>query len=393
MRSMHGICTRPPIGSQVSPRLCSMPISAAFSTCSGCRPAPRSAPAAAIEQAEPTSPWQPTSAPEIDAFSLNSTPTAPRREQEAHHGVVVGAGDEPRVVGDDRGDDAGRAVGRGRSRCGRPPRSPRSRPARTGSPSPSPGAGRVRPRSLLSWRWSWWARRCTFRPPGSTPSREDPRRTHSSMTRHRFDQARLDLGLGAAEGLLVGHHQAGDRQARLGAAAPAVSPAVQERMGEHGVVGFDAVGAGGVLVDDEAAADRVVDLLSVRSPASPRAVKRMPLGWPGSEILRSKTRSSPTTNGTACCPIRRHRARLAHRGQHAVDRVDVDEFGLLAGQAQQHGLVAAVALAGQAEGAVQDDLDLRGLLQQTVVSRTARELVRGGHRAARVGSWTARCRP
>ena len=32
LRSMHGICTRPPIGSQVRPRLCSMPISAAFST-------------------------------------------------------------------------------------------------------------------------------------------------------------------------------------------------------------------------------------------------------------------------------------------------------------------------------------------------------------------------
>ena len=35
LRSMHGICTRPPTGSQVRPRLCSMPISAAFSTCSG----------------------------------------------------------------------------------------------------------------------------------------------------------------------------------------------------------------------------------------------------------------------------------------------------------------------------------------------------------------------
>src|SRR4029078_12808026 len=32
LRSMHGICTRPPIGSQVRPRLCSMPSSAAFST-------------------------------------------------------------------------------------------------------------------------------------------------------------------------------------------------------------------------------------------------------------------------------------------------------------------------------------------------------------------------
>ena len=29
-----------------------------------------------MEQAEPTSPWQPTSAPEMEAFSLNSTPIA-----------------------------------------------------------------------------------------------------------------------------------------------------------------------------------------------------------------------------------------------------------------------------------------------------------------------------
>ncbi len=34
LRSMQGICTRPATGSQVRPRLCSMPISAAFSICS-----------------------------------------------------------------------------------------------------------------------------------------------------------------------------------------------------------------------------------------------------------------------------------------------------------------------------------------------------------------------
>ena len=49
-RSMHGICTRPPIGSQVSPRLCSMPISAAFSTCSGVPPRASVRPAAAIDR-------------------------------------------------------------------------------------------------------------------------------------------------------------------------------------------------------------------------------------------------------------------------------------------------------------------------------------------------------
>ena len=39
--------------------------------------------AAAIEQATPTSPWQPTSAPEIEA-SLNSEPTGGGQEEDAH---------------------------------------------------------------------------------------------------------------------------------------------------------------------------------------------------------------------------------------------------------------------------------------------------------------------
>ncbi len=47
-----------------------MPISAAFSTCSGVPPMTWASAPAAMEQATPTSPWQPTSAPEIEAFSL-----------------------------------------------------------------------------------------------------------------------------------------------------------------------------------------------------------------------------------------------------------------------------------------------------------------------------------
>jgi len=47
-----------------------MAISAAFSTCSGVPPSTSASPPAAMEQADPTSPWQPTSAPEIEAFSL-----------------------------------------------------------------------------------------------------------------------------------------------------------------------------------------------------------------------------------------------------------------------------------------------------------------------------------
>src|ERR1051326_2250979 len=55
LRSMQGICTRPPMGSQVIPRLCSMPISAACSTSSLAPSRAATKPAAAMEQATPTS--------------------------------------------------------------------------------------------------------------------------------------------------------------------------------------------------------------------------------------------------------------------------------------------------------------------------------------------------
>ena len=76
LRSMHGTCTRPATGSQVSPSECSIAISAAFSTCCGVPPRACASPAAAIAEADPTSPWQPTSAPAMDAFVLMSAPIA-----------------------------------------------------------------------------------------------------------------------------------------------------------------------------------------------------------------------------------------------------------------------------------------------------------------------------
>ena len=56
LRSMQGICTSPPMGSQVRPRLCSMAISAAFSIWALLAPSAAAKPAAAMEQATPTSP-------------------------------------------------------------------------------------------------------------------------------------------------------------------------------------------------------------------------------------------------------------------------------------------------------------------------------------------------
>jgi|tagenome__1003787_1003787.scaffolds.fasta_scaffold19024291_1 hypothetical protein len=47
LRSMHGFCTRPATGSQVRPRLCSIPISAAFPTWRGEPPSTSASPPAA----------------------------------------------------------------------------------------------------------------------------------------------------------------------------------------------------------------------------------------------------------------------------------------------------------------------------------------------------------
>ena len=46
-------------------------------------------PAAAMEDAEPTSPWQPTSAPEIDAFVLMIDPIAPAVSRKSRARSVV----------------------------------------------------------------------------------------------------------------------------------------------------------------------------------------------------------------------------------------------------------------------------------------------------------------
>lgn len=56
LRSMQGTCTSPQTGSQVNPRWCSSPISAAYSICAGVPPNNWQAAAAAMAQATPTSP-------------------------------------------------------------------------------------------------------------------------------------------------------------------------------------------------------------------------------------------------------------------------------------------------------------------------------------------------
>jgi hypothetical protein len=70
-----------------------MPISAAFSTCSGVPARTSHRPPAAIAQAEPTSPWQ-DHGPRDRGVLLDEDPDSGCGQQEADHAVVVSSGDE-----------------------------------------------------------------------------------------------------------------------------------------------------------------------------------------------------------------------------------------------------------------------------------------------------------
>ncbi len=184
LRSMHGICTIPPTGSQVSPRWCSIPISAAFSTCAGVPPITARRAPAAIEQATPTSPWQPTSAPEIEAFSLYRTPIAEAVSRKSTTPASVAPGRAAVVASTAGMIPAAPFVG---AVTTRPPaafssftasayRFTQSMTASGSPPAPSaPGS------SLSSERWSPLARRRTASGPGSVPSSRSPRAMQASI--------------------------------------------------------------------------------------------------------------------------------------------------------------------------------------------------------------------
>ena len=67
-RFWQGFSTRPPMGSQTRPRMLTMAKEAASMHCLGVPPKSSTAADAAMALAEPTSAWQPPSAPAVVAF-------------------------------------------------------------------------------------------------------------------------------------------------------------------------------------------------------------------------------------------------------------------------------------------------------------------------------------
>ncbi|MNP13195.1 hypothetical protein D3C76_1054650 [compost metagenome] len=190
--------------------------------------------------------------------------------------------------------------------------------------------------------------------------------------------------LRAAPGLLVLAHQVADGES-AGAA-----------MGEHVLGGLETIGQrravldyaiqpGGFLVHHEAAAHRVVlagtDLdAGVVEGAEDHAVGMVGERFPDhrqvfllDEADRLFAEQIERTTGANACQARIHSA-----GIHQVR--------VLALQPQQHGLVAAVALAGGAEGAVELRLHARHPAQQSVRLQPKDEARGGAHRSHGVGA-------
>lgn len=133
---------------------------------------------AAIEQATPTSPWQPTSAPEIEALVFIQNTDDAGGEQKIFHQMLGGMRVEFVMVMQYRRNDAGCAVGR------------RGDHPAAGSASFTAIAYTIGQswvftisvlRNALSLAANCGARRRTFNPPGNSPSEPNPRLMQASI--------------------------------------------------------------------------------------------------------------------------------------------------------------------------------------------------------------------
>ena len=164
-------------------------------------------------------------------------------------------------------------------------------------------------------------------------------------------QAGVDFGVGALDAFVLPHH-VGDAEAG-GCRHFQHLAAADEVVGDGRGFGEAFVAEHLLFGDDEAAADRVVDAGIQHGPIGIGAVKRMPLGWPGSVSARCRARSADFVEGDVVPAAEADAVAGADGGKDSRNAVGVDGVRLLAGQAQQDGLVGAVADAGQCQRAEQ----------------------------------------
>ena len=112
-------------------------------------------------------------------------------------------------------------------------------------------------------------------------------------------------------------------------------------------------------------------------------MKRRPFAWNGSARVKN-SRSSRSTKRSARRPSTRICCALRMCSSRAAIDFDIDGGRLLAFEAEQHGLVAAVTLARRAQRAVQLDAQPLDPVEDAVVLETQREQPRRPHRSDRM---------
>jgi hypothetical protein len=195
-------------------------------------------------------------------------------------------------------------------------------------------------------------------------------------------QAGVDLGI-AAPVVFVGAHQLRDRQALALRDGQQFLAAV-ERMAQRRRVGRDHLLPAAVVrhfvADDEAAAHRVVDAVGKFVAARTEGDETHAVGVEGQGFAAMEDQVGRRFECDRVAARQRQPALGPHGIEQRRDRVDVHRVGLVTGQTEQHGLVAAVTLAGGAERPVEQRLHAPRALEQAVVRQSQREHARGAHR-------------
>jgi len=285
-------------------------------------------------------------------------------EQEAHHAVVVGAGYEAHVVMQQRRDDAGGAIGR----SGHHPTA--------GGVFLVDGQGiEVDPVEHVEVvaQVGLGARAELAVEPGGAALHLEPAgqpafgaAAGAHAVLHDLpdlQQPRAGLRF-RAPGRFVGQHQLADRQT-VGIAQRQQLAGAVEGVGQRSLVLDDAVAAGRLLVDDEAAAYRVVLAAAQLQPGGVEGAEDHAVGM---EVQRlADHRQVFLLDETdRLFSQQTQAAAVADRRQPFRDAGGIDLLRLFAFEAEDHRLVAAMTLAGGAERAVQLDAHALGRIQQAV---------------------------
>jgi hypothetical protein len=187
----------------------------------------------------------------------------------------------------------------------------------------------------------------------------------------------------------VAAHHLGDAAAMRLRQRQQVGAAVEGQR-QHAGVGGDQLLAravrGDLLADDEAAPHRVIHPLGQQRPRRVEGREAHAVGVQRQGLAAVEHHVAGLVQRDGMRAIEQHALALAQVVQQQRDQVDVHRVRLVPAQAEQHGGVAAVALAGGPERAEEIDPHADRVVQQSRMQQPLREQPCRAHRPDRVGA-------